>query len=148
VIKKIIKSSTQKKGLSAVRQEAQKQAMLEQLRHMPIVQIASKKAGMSRTNFYRLRNSDDKFKSAIEEAITEGVEAICDMSESQLISLIKDRNFPAIKLWLQVHNPKYSRKLEISGKVNLVNEEPTEEEKQIIEEALRVALPQNDKSNQ
>jgi hypothetical protein len=136
------------KEISAVRQEAQKQAVLEQLRRMPIVSAACKRAGMSRANFYRLRNSDNKFRSDIELAITEGVETICEMGEYQIVSLIKNGNFAAAKFWLQSHHSKYSRKFEILGKVDLVSEELTEEEKQIIEEALRIALPQNQEINE
>ena len=34
-----------------------------------------------------------------------------DLSESQLISLIKDKDFKSMVLWLKVHHPKYTKNL-------------------------------------
>ena len=43
---------------------------------------------------------DEQFHEYSDEAMKSGEEMINDLSESQLISLIKDKNFPAIQLWL------------------------------------------------
>jgi len=51
------------------------------------------------------------------------------MAESQLLSLIKDKNITAIIFWLKHHNPVYSPKLEISannGKDSLTDEHITQ----------------------
>jgi len=91
-----------------------KNLLLESLRQMPIVELGCKKVGVSRATFYRWKTSDKEFAKAVENAIFEGENLINDLSENQLISLIKDRNFQSINLWLKVHHKKYSDKLEIS----------------------------------
>lgn len=52
-----------KQETAAARQEAQKQAMLEQLRRIPIIQVACEKAGVSRPTLYRMRSADEKFRA-------------------------------------------------------------------------------------
>jgi hypothetical protein len=125
----------------AARQETQKQAVLDQLRQIPIVQVACQRASVSRPTFYRLRAEDEKFKTAIEEAIAEGILLINDMSETQLITMIKEKNFSAIHLWLRVHNPRYANKLEIKGRIVHAAKELSPEDKQLVAEALRAAMP-------
>ncbi len=133
--------SNPKQETAAVRQEAQKQAVLEQLRQIPVIEIACKRAGVSRPTLYRMRSADEAFKAGIEEALAEGVAFINDLSEAALIGLIKDRNFSAVRYWLQVHEPKYSRRVEISGTVKVEDRALTGDEKRLIEEAMQAALP-------
>lgn len=92
------------------RQRKEKETILEHLRQIPIVQISCQKAGISRATFYRLRAEDESFKTSVEEAITEGVNFINDLSEGQLISLIKEKNWPAISFWLRSHHPSYKQR--------------------------------------
>jgi hypothetical protein len=134
------------KETSSVRREAQKEALLEQLSQIPIVGKACARAKISRAQFYRLREQPE-FKARIDSAIEKGIENICELCEDKTISLIRKGNLLSMKFWLQAHSPRYSRKLEISGKVNVVDEKLTEEEEQILKEALRVSLPQNNTSN-
>jgi len=86
------------KRISTIRRNvAEQKVVLEQLRKIPIVQIACERANIGRTTFYRWRKDDPKFKRAAEEAMQDGVDMINDLSESQLIALIKEKNFPPKK---------------------------------------------------
>ena len=119
-----------------------KTLLLEQLKKTPIIQIACEKSGVSRATYYRWRAEDKNFMEEADGAICAGEALITDMSESQLIPLIRDRNFPAIQLWLKHHHPRYTNRLEISGEITHLRQELTEEEKEIVEKALRLAMPQ------
>ncbi len=84
------------KRVSTIRKNiAEQKVLLEQLKKIPIVQIACERANIGRTTYYRWRKEDAKFKKAAEEAMQDGVDMINDLSESQLITLIKEKNFPA-----------------------------------------------------
>lgn len=111
---------------------------LEQLRKTPIVQVVCEKIGVVRSTVYRWKK-DPKFAKAFEEALAEGEAFITDISESQLISLIKDKNFPAIQMWLKNHHPKYGDKVELSANVTLTDEELTPEQKALVRRALKLA---------
>jgi len=117
----------------------EKQLLVEQLKKMPIVQIACDRSSISRASYYRLRKEDREFKKITDEAIIEGETLITDLSESQLISLIRDKNFPAIQLWLKSHHPKYTNKVEMTGNLNVKEEPLTQEQKRLIEKAMQMA---------
>lgn len=123
----------------ALRQAKEKELILEQLKRIPIIQVACEKAGIARATFYRFRNDDPDFKRAVEEAITEGISFITDMSESQLITLIKEKNWPAISFWLKHHHPNYTNKLEIVGNSLMAHEELTPEQEKLVKRALELA---------
>lgn len=82
--------------------------LLEELEKMPIVQVACEKVGISRNTFYTWKKTDPELLERIDAAIEKGEDYINDISENQLMSLIKDRNFPALSLWLKSHHPKYN----------------------------------------
>ncbi|MBU0999157.1 hypothetical protein KKG24_02515 [Patescibacteria group bacterium] len=121
------------------RTEKDKQALLEILKEVPIIQIACKKAGISRATYYRWRKEDKGFMERSDNALAEGVEFINDMSESQLISLIRQRSWPAISFWLRKCNPKFKDRIEVSGKIETPKNELTPEQQAIVTEALRLA---------
>lgn len=125
-----------------------KALLVEQLKKTPIIQIACEKSGVSRATYYRWRKEDPEFFKMADQAIRDGEALITDMSESQLISLIRDRNFPAIQLWLKHHHPQYTNRLEIRGEITHSQKELTEEEKQMVEKALRLAMPQHEEKRQ
>ena len=125
-----------------MKRDKSKELLLEQLKKTPIVQIACEKAAVGRATYYRWRKEDPVFAKSADEAIRNGEALITDMSESQLISLIRDRNFPAIQLWLKHHHPRYTNRLEISGEITHSQKELTDEEKLMVEKALRLAMPQ------
>jgi|SRR3989338_6004096 len=128
-----------------MKREQGKSKLIEQLRKMPIVQIACERAGIGRSTYYRWREEAANFRKAADEAIAEGEALITDMSESQLINLIRDKHFPAVQLWLRQHHPKYSGKVEISGSVTVEDGSLTPEQEALIKEALRLAaLPVSD----
>lgn len=122
-----------------------KNSIIEQLKKMPIVQIACERAGIGRATYYRWRNENKNFKKMADDAIAEGELLINDMSESQIISLIREKNWSAISFWLRHHHPKYTNKLEITGHLKHSEEELTLEEKGLIKKALRLALPPTNK---
>lgn len=85
----------------------QKELLLEQLRSIPIVEIACKRTGISRATFYRWCDDDEEFKTSIENAKVDGVENINDMSEAQLIGMIKEKKFQATALWLKHNHSRF-----------------------------------------
>ena len=119
--------------------EKDKSLLLEQLRKTPIIQIACEKTGVGRATYYRWRKEDKDFARQADEAIFEGQLFINDISESQLISAIKDKNLQAIKFWLQHHHPTYTDKLEISGHLEHSTEALTPEQEKVVRQALKLA---------
>lgn len=86
----------------------EKEKILSSLREFPIVNLACKKSGVSRATYYRWRIEDSKFFLETEKAMEDGIENVNDMTESKLMSLIKDNNFPAISLWLRKNHKRFS----------------------------------------
>ncbi len=124
-----------------------KKTFLDHLRKLPIVQVACEKSGIGRATIYRWRKESKKFKKDMEEAITEGEALVNDMSESQLISLIRDKNYSAISFWLRHRNPKYRERIELTGNIQ-TKEKLSKEEAKLVRKALRLAAfphPQNKK---
>jgi len=121
-----------------MKQDRLKNSLIEQLKEMPILQFAFKKIGVSRASYYRWRK-DPKFAKEADAAIAEGEALITDLSESQLISLIRDRNFPSLQLWLKAHHPKYGQKFEITANFQSHQDELTPEQEAVVREALRLA---------
>lgn len=85
-----------------------KARFLECLKTTPIIQTACQKTGVSRATYYRWRKDSLSFKLKSDFAIKKGTHFINDMAESQLISLIKDKNMTAIIFWLKHHHRNYS----------------------------------------
>ncbi len=111
-----------------------KKQLLEELKKVPIVQIACEKCGVSRNSFYKWKRTDLEFEIEINEAIIDGEAFVNDMSESQLLSMIKDRQWPAISFWLRHRNPKFKDKVEVTTKI--VDEKLTPEQESMIRQAL------------
>jgi len=131
------------------RQNEQKLTLIETLKEMPILQVACKKAGVSRATYYRWRAEDENFLQESNEAMKEGTELICDMSESQLIQLIREKKLQAIALWLKHHHPKYTERIEITSRFPLP-EKLSPEQEAVVAEALRLAsfgMEQKDDQN-
>lgn len=125
------------------RQQQQKELIVEQLRKMPIVQIACEKTGVGRTTYTRWRSEDDDFRKAADEAMHEGDEILNDMTETQLMNLIKDQkpHFGAIRLRLTRCHPKYADKLHLLGSINVKDERLTPEQEAVVREALKMVAP-------
>ena len=118
--------------------EQTKEALLEQLKKTPIVQIACEKLGISRWTFYRWKKEDPTFAEKIDEAIFDGRLLVNDLAESQLISAIKDRNMHAVMVWLKHHHPSYKTRIEIEGTVNTIRE-LTPEQEELFRKAIALA---------
>ena len=67
-----------------------KDAFLEQLRKVPIIQVACEKVGVSRNSVYRWKNEDPEFEKAMNTAIEDGEALVNDMTENQLMVLIRE----------------------------------------------------------
>ncbi len=117
---------------------------LDELRKVPIVQVACEKTGLSRNSVYRWRKEDKDFLKKMGTALSEGVALVNDMSESQLLTLIKEKNYPAISFWLRHRNDNYKNKLEITTKDD--TEELTPSQAEIVKQALKLAKLTKSKS--
>ena len=121
------------------RKAREQNALLEQLRKMPIVQIACEKAGVSRATYYRWKKEDEKFAEAANEALSDGTALVSDMAESQLLSQIRDGNLGAVMYWLKHRNANYNNKLEVTARIKQDSDTLTPEQEAAITEALRLA---------
>lgn len=108
-----------------------------ELSKVPIVQVACEKSGISRNSIYRWRREDKKFSTKMDEALAKGVALVNDMSESQLLTLIKEKNYPAISFWLRHRNDNYKDKIEITTKEE--SEALTPSQAKIVRNALKLA---------
>ncbi len=121
------------------RQNKLKEAFLEQLKRTPTIETSCQKIAVGRATVYRWINGNKHFKKKVEDALTEGRTFMSDVAENQLFSLIGEKEFKAIKLYLETHNPRYSHKLELSGSLTTKDEPLTREQKRLIREALRLS---------
>ena len=119
--------------------EQEKNSLLENLRQIPIVELACKKSGVARASFYRLKKDDKEFSKLVEDAILDGEDLINDLSQSQLVSSIRDGNFQAIQLWLKHHHKKYADTIEVSGSIDVKDKPLTDEQKELVERSLMQA---------
>lgn len=118
----------------------------EELAKVPIVQVACEKTGVSRNSVYRWRKEDKTFASKMDKALAEGVALVNDMSESQLLTLIKEKNWSAISFWLRHRNDNYKDKIEVTTKEE--SEALTPAQAKIVRQALRLAAITKSKSIQ
>lgn len=119
-----------------MKRDRDKDLMLEQLRKIPIVQIACERIGVARATYYRWRSEDKAFKDESDQAMRDGELFVNDLSESQVITLIKDKNWPAISFWLRNHHPKYADKLMVEASISRVDEKLSPEEEKLVQHAL------------
>lgn len=117
---------------------------LEQLRKIPIVQVACEKVDVSRNTVYRWRKEDPEFAKQMDAALSDGEAVVNDMSESQLLSKIKNGEWPPIAFWLRKRHPKFKDRLEITGTLQGPQEELTPEQESVVKEALRLAAMSTD----
>ena len=116
-----------------------KDSFLDELRKIPIVQVACEKSGVSRNSVYRWRKEDEEFSKAMDIALQEGEDLVNDMSESQLLTLIKEKSWSAISFWLRHRNPKYKDKVEVTTKISIGDDTLTDEQEAIVKRALELA---------
>ena len=133
-----MKNNTVYDATSDVRQTTAKQKLLEALKEMPIIQIACKKADVSRATYYRWREEDEDFSRGCEVALQEGTDFINDMSESQKIQLIKEKKMPAITWWDRHNNPKYGAK-RVPRRLGLSEEKLNPKDEELMRKALALS---------
>ena len=122
-----------------MKDQKDKQILIELFKETPIAYLVCKKAGISRATLYRWKKNDKEFAKQVDKALREGTEMINDVAVSQLIAAIKDKNIGAIRFWLQNNDPKYSNKLEVSAIVKREDIELTPEQKAVVKRALELA---------
>lgn len=120
-----------------MKKETHAPKFLEELRKVPIVQVACEKSGISRNTVYRWLKEDKQFAKDYAEAEIAGVEFVNDMSESQLLQLIKDRKFSAIRLWLTNNHKRFATKPLKTQEAK--NTELSDDQKDTIKQALEYA---------
>lgn len=122
-----------------MKKDRTKELFLAQIRKIPIIQVACEKVGVARSSVYRWRDEDEEFNKALEEALAEGEALINEMSESQLISLIREKSWQAISFWLRKRSPKFKDRVEVTGRIESPQNELTPEQQAVVAEALRLA---------
>lgn len=80
---------------------------LEELRKIPIVQVACERCNVSRQSVYRWRSEDPEFAKQMDAALSEGDLVVNDLCESKLLTLIKNGDFRAVRYFLDKRHPKY-----------------------------------------
>lgn len=134
-----------KRGAVEIRQEKQKEVLVEELRKRPIVQSACQKVGIGRASYYRWRKDDPAFAQAVDEALETGIGLVNDAAETQLMAAIREGNMGAVIFWLKHHHASYRNKIDINAVVRR-EEALTEEEAALVRRALgliRNQEPQN-----
>ncbi len=81
---------------------------LKELEKGPIVEFACSKVGISRQSVYRWRDDDPEFRKKMDAILFLGRGMINDLGESQLISLIKAKDFKAIRFWMSHNSERYA----------------------------------------
>jgi hypothetical protein len=120
------------------RRDESKQKLLEALKEMPVITVACKRSGIDNSTYYRWRQEDKEFMRQSRDAFDRGIEFVNDMSETQVIALIKEKKMPAIALWLKHHHARYGSKNQAYVPIT-AREDLTPEENQIVIEALALA---------
>lgn len=114
-----------------------KNNFLEELKKVPIIQVACERVGISRQTFYRWKKESKKFSSEIDLSMKEGIAFVNDMSETQLLNLIKEQDYKSISFWLRHRHDAYKQKIEITTKEEI--QELSAEQQKIVKSALELA---------
>ena len=100
-------NTKQKQKTIAARQARDRERVLVELRKMPIISVACERSDIGRTTVHRWINEDEEFERAVDEAMHQGDELMNDMGKSQLLSLIKDKKWEAVRYFLEKHHPEF-----------------------------------------
>lgn len=88
---------------------------LDELRKVPNVLNACKIVGIARQTVYRWCREDSAFELEMNNALQEGIANMNDMTESQLLRMAQEKNWPAVRFWLQHRHPSYKQHTIYSG---------------------------------
>ena len=119
--------------------ELSKQRLVEQLENMPIVEIACKRANVSRATYYRWLKADPEFAMKCAKALERSTAAVSDIAEAKLITAIQEGNMTAISFWLRNRHTAYQTKVNLNGTIEHKVEQLTPEQEVTISKALRLA---------
>jgi Mg/Co/Ni transporter MgtE len=117
------------------RQQKDREAVLENLKRMPIVEVACTKSGISRATFYRWKNQDKEFSKFAEAAQAEGENLIGDLAISKIVKAINEDNLSAAMYWLNHRDPRFGNKVEITTN-NQPQETLTPEQEDAVKKAM------------
>lgn len=130
---------TEQESAADIRKAEQKQQLIEQLKKVPVIQIACEKLGISRMTYYRWHKEDETFAEAADTAITDGSGLVNDLAESQLMTAIKNGNLTAIIFWLKHHHKAYATKVEVTTKLQQPLDALSPEQQALVEQSLQLA---------
>ena len=82
---------------------------LDELAKTANISIACERVGLSRQTVYRWMNGDKILNAKVHDAIYLGQESISDLSESKVITGIKNGDTGLAKYWLNNHREEYMR---------------------------------------
>ena len=102
-------NNEKKQETIAGRQAEEKTKLIICFKQMPVIEIACRKSSLNRSTYYNWMENDPEFRQEAVAALTEGEDFISDKSESQLLALVGEKHFGAIKYWLTHHRPKYQK---------------------------------------
>lgn len=128
------------------RQKNDKQTIIDNLKHLPIIEVACNKAGIARATYYRWRKNDSTFTKSADDAINAGVNYINDLAESKLLSEINGGNLTAVLYWLNHRHSAYSNKVEITTATKQ-SEKLTPEQQKAVKQALALTGLLKERSN-
>jgi predicted DNA binding protein len=128
-----------KRGAVEIRQEKQKEVLIEELRKRPIVQSACQKVGIGRASYYRWRKEDPAFAQAVDEAMETGIGIVNDVAETQLMTAIREGNMTAVIFWLKHHHRSYTTRVELDARIKTDTGELTPEQEAAVRKALELA---------
>lgn len=118
------------------------------------VSLSCAKVDVNKATFYRWMKNKS-FKKKADEALMRGREANCDLAESALMLLVKDKKLEAIKYVLGHNSPRYKSKVYRFIHQKIVPEETHEpnnlndfikEAYKKIEEEKRLKMKENENS--
>lgn len=115
-----------------------KQKLIDQIKQLPIIQVACQKCGTGRATYYRWRKEDKEFCKLADQALYEGKLLINDLAESKLLSAIQDQNMTGIIFWLKHNHPQYTTRVEIATELK-DRDLLTKEQEKIINQSLALA---------
>lgn len=113
-----------------------KQLVLDQLEKSPIVELACKKAGISRMTFYRWMKEDKAFKKQAGEFMASSRDTYNDIAESQIITAMKNGNIGASRFFLTHNHPIYKKAGKSDAEAEVM--ELTPEEAKLVKELAKL----------
>lgn len=84
-----------------------KQKLLNGLHKFGNIYMACLSVGISRADYYRWKEKDEKFREKAEEAVRMGRENFVDISEGSLMKNVKNGNQKAIEFALKHNSQRY-----------------------------------------